>query len=804
MEQRRYCAFISYRHYTPDKEIAQRLHSLIETYSIPSALRGDTGLKHPGNVFRDQEELPLSSNLGRDIETALDNSDWLICVCSPRYLESRWCMRELEYFIEHRGRDRVLAVLAEGEPQDAFPALLCKGKDAQGNETDIEPLAADVRSDTLKGSLKKLKKEKLRILAPMLGTTFDGLYMRQKRRLRRNIALAACAALVAAGGIFGYLSYQKNRLEAERVASAKNEYDLLIEQASSAVTDGRKSFARDVLLKARELSDSIGGYREEPLVSLLEQACYAGDLSTEVKLDSAVDYFAVSAKRATQFFSPDGTKVLIPSSGYILDCCDAATGRLLWSSSFNQLITSARWKEDSSQVVVTSHYDHLVRLIDAQTGKKINDLDNISWVSTACFHGDDVLVVFEQGFLIWDTVNDPDAEKMLWYKTERSYQGSSGLAFGDKYLARFDSEGFDIVDTDGPTFVYKLETPYKAINGYALSPDGKKLFVHQFNNVFVCDIETDEILWQVTREKGVQHIDEIPESMGEPPVWAGNLIFDNERADATDYLGYTGVVYDADTGEILYTLENTFCAAATPDGRYFLCGDGVHDAATGELVLKSISYLYAADPSGERYLSSGYILTSMGSGTQYTADNYSGSVYCERNEIHRVMTPDDSYAVYSEVNGPGFTVIRMDGTNWQYKVRDFTPGYWINFSPDSRLVGLSSGVNAIAVYELATGERVFFNDDWYFTHEAGGFTFSSDSRYLMCATKDASRFCVADMKTGQTLYRLYAAKPVRDWGFDEKTGDAVVLFDDGSALIGNIFTSAEEVLSYARQLNADK
>ncbi|MCR4577482.1 MAG: toll/interleukin-1 receptor domain-containing protein [Clostridiales bacterium] len=804
MEQRRYCAFISYRHYTPDKEIAQRLHTLIETYSIPSALRGDTGLKHPGNVFRDQEELPLSPNLGKDIETALDNSDWLICVCSPRYLESRWCMRELEYFIEHRGRDRVLAVLAEGEPQDAFPALLCKGKDAQGNEIDIEPLAADVRSATLRGSLKKLKKEKLRILAPMLGTTFDGLYMRQKRRVRRNAAAVACAALVAAGGIFGYLSYQKYRLEAERVASVKNEYDLLIEQASSAVTDGRKAFARDVLLKARELSDSIGGYREEPLVSLLEQACYAGSLSPEVKLDSAVDYFAVSAKRATQFFSPDGTKVLIPSSGYVLDCCDAATGRLLWSSSFSELITSARWKEDSSRVVVTSHMGHLVRLIDAGTGKTINDLDNISWVSTACFHGDDVLAVFEQGFLIWDTVNDPDAEKMLWYKTERSYQGSSGLAFGDKYLVRFDSEGFDIVNTDGPIFVYMLETPYKVINGYALSPDGKKLFVHQFKDVFVCDIETDEILWQVSREKAVQHVDEIPESMGEPPVWAGNYIFDNERTDASDYLGYTGVVYDAGTGEILYTLENTFCAAATPDGRYFLCGDGVHDAATGELVLSSVSYLYAADPAGERYLSSGYILTGMGSGTQYVQDAYDGSLYFERNDMHRVISPDDMYSVINEVNGPGFTVLKMDGTNWQYKVRDFTPGYRINFSPDSRLVALSSAYNAIAVYELADGERVYLSDEWSFKCEVDGFTFSSDSRFLMCANKEKDLFIVADMKTGQTLYRLCADRPVREWGFDEKTDDAVVLYEDGSALIGNIFTSAEEVLSYARQLSAEK
>ena len=54
MEQRTYCAFISYRHYTPDKEIAGRLHRLIENYGIPSAIRPADGRKHPGRVFRDQ------------------------------------------------------------------------------------------------------------------------------------------------------------------------------------------------------------------------------------------------------------------------------------------------------------------------------------------------------------------------------------------------------------------------------------------------------------------------------------------------------------------------------------------------------------------------------------------------------------------------------------------------------------------------------------------------------------------------------------------------------------------------------
>ena len=115
LEQHSYCAFISYRHLSPDQEIAKALHTAIETYRIPAGVRKQTGRKHMGMVFRDQEELPLSSNLSADIETALDQSEWFIAICSPRYLESKWCLKELEYFVEHKGAERVLTVLVEGE-----------------------------------------------------------------------------------------------------------------------------------------------------------------------------------------------------------------------------------------------------------------------------------------------------------------------------------------------------------------------------------------------------------------------------------------------------------------------------------------------------------------------------------------------------------------------------------------------------------------------------------------------------------------------------------------------------------------
>ena len=147
-EQKTYCAFISYRHQSPDQEIAKALHTAIETYKIPVSVRKQTGKKHMGKVFRDQEELPLSSNLGADIEAALDQSEWFIAICSPRYLESKWCLRELEYFIEHKGYDRVLTVLVEGEPEDSFPEMIRFIENADGTKTELEPLAGDVRAAT--------------------------------------------------------------------------------------------------------------------------------------------------------------------------------------------------------------------------------------------------------------------------------------------------------------------------------------------------------------------------------------------------------------------------------------------------------------------------------------------------------------------------------------------------------------------------------------------------------------------------------------------------------------------------------
>ncbi len=246
MEQQKYCAFISYRHQSPDDVIAKALHTAIETYGVPASIRKKTGKKKLGRVFRDQEELPLSANLGNDIETALDNSQWFIAICSPRYMESRWCLRELEYFIQRNGRERVLAVLVEGEPETSFPESLRFSVDEAGNRTEVEPLAANLRGSDWK---KNLKDEKLRLLAPMLSVTFDELKRRERQRAIRRTFTISAAVLVAAASLSIFLIINHQRQERLRQEAAQ-QAAIAEEQRARAEEEQRKKEGQAAIAEA--------------------------------------------------------------------------------------------------------------------------------------------------------------------------------------------------------------------------------------------------------------------------------------------------------------------------------------------------------------------------------------------------------------------------------------------------------------------------------------------------------------------------------------------------------------------------
>nr|MCR5297379.1 toll/interleukin-1 receptor domain-containing protein [Clostridiales bacterium] len=113
----RYLAFISYRHHDRDQRISALLRRGLEGCRLPE----NTPLPKKRRVFRDTDELPTSADLGEDISSALRESEWLIALCSPEYVESKWCMREIRLFVEAGKKDRILPVLVSGDPETSIP-----------------------------------------------------------------------------------------------------------------------------------------------------------------------------------------------------------------------------------------------------------------------------------------------------------------------------------------------------------------------------------------------------------------------------------------------------------------------------------------------------------------------------------------------------------------------------------------------------------------------------------------------------------------------------------------------------------
>ena len=234
-----YAAFISYTHAEPDRLRAQWLQSAIEKYRVPRKLVREKGLpRRLGRVFRDEEELAASPHLGKNIEAALERSDHLIVVCSPRTPASLWVNAEVDFFRQLRRRDRVYALLIEGTPEESFPTSLCQlhAGPHQSPFGRQEPHAADLRVKPGESARTTERVAKLRVIAALLGCDFDDLRRREQQRRRRNrvvVAVIGAALLFVVGGMAGltWRSFEAARLADAQATLAKDQARLAEDQA---------------------------------------------------------------------------------------------------------------------------------------------------------------------------------------------------------------------------------------------------------------------------------------------------------------------------------------------------------------------------------------------------------------------------------------------------------------------------------------------------------------------------------------------------------------------------------------------
>jgi len=577
----KYRAFISYSH--SDRKWGDWLHKSLESYRVPKRLVGTEGRDGPvpGRlfpIFRDREELPTSDDLSSQIQTALEQSAYLIVVCSPNSGKSRWVNEEILAY-KRMGRDnRILAIIVDGTPnasegsdigtsedgvmagggvdatQECFPLALKYrlGPDGQLSSERTEPIAADARAHADGKDNAKLK-----LISGLLGVGFDALKQRdlEAQRVRTRIyqAIAAAMTVLAIGALgAGWFAIQNEREAMRQLNEALTQQSRFLASESARILGRGDPAAATAIALAALPRQNI----KRPLV-VEASAAFQAALSNDhliAKLSGSGDQVRSTA------YSPDGMSVVSTSYSTAL-IHNAITGALIkMLSGHSDTVESAAYSPDGKHIV-TSSWDKTARIWDASSGTQLMVLaGHAGYVYSATYSPDGTRIVTasaDKTARIWDAVTGKQLVVL---------SGHSEIV----WLAAYSSDGKRIVtaSNDDTARIWdsvtgKLLTVLrqaKNVHSAVFSPDGKSVLTTSYGDTARS--------WDATTGKPLVELS----------GHTGRVNFATYSPDGRRIVtasdDHTARIWDATTGKSLAVLsghsDSVNRAAYSPDGRFIV------------------------------------------------------------------------------------------------------------------------------------------------------------------------------------------------------------------------------------------
>ena len=467
-----YNAFISYKHAPLDNRVAAEIQTRLERFRIPKAIRKSSGIQKISRIFRDKEELLITSDLNDTIEHALMHSDYLIVICSYATKESIWVQKEIEFFLKTHTKDKILTVVAEGEPVDVVPRILREREitatlDDGTVETvtvPIEPLSCDYRGD-----FRKARKEELpRLAAAILGCSYDELKQRQRQYRVRRMAAAFSAAVALLTALSVYYAWSATQIKQNYILSLQNQSQYLSVESVSLLENGDRMSAMLLALEALPKNSED----ERPV---LPEAEYALSQAVNAYISPNENWYAV------EYAFPHGGKI-------------------------NKILPS---KDESRLAVLHSGYNFTIW--DVERREKILEQVADSYIADSALSFDDHLLFHAGDYLYCYDIHNGTP---LWQLDTRHYKGGNSngnfticvsetapvaaVIAGDYLLTLDTATGKILQEIPRPTYEDENNWIGQSIQKCGIqfgkfSPDNKTLFLHLSADedwLALCDLET--------------------------------------------------------------------------------------------------------------------------------------------------------------------------------------------------------------------------------------------------------------------------------------------------------------------------
>lgn len=443
-----YNAFISYRHAKLDSAIAEHLVRQLEHFHVPHNLKKKLRHQKITRIFRDKDELPITSDLTETITNALANAEYLIVICSTNTKESMWVKREIRTFLQTHTADKILTVLCNGEPEEVIPEELLSVEkeylDAQGFlhriTVPIEPLSCDYRLPRSRAD----KEELPRLASALLGCSYDELLRRRRQYAIRRAAVIVAAAFVALAAFGSYLMYTNKKINESYMESLRSRSVYLANEATQLMDEDKRVDGIQLALAALPADEKD----KKPITAQAVRAIT--ETTGAYNTSSNLTYSAVWNYKTSQ---PVSSLKLSENEMY-LAAIDKVGNVYCWNTSSHKLIFNKVAENVPIDFVFTGNENILI------TYKNRIEAYNI-----------------ESGANIWNY----DAPAGLLYAGDVVFSANAVyLDHGNGEVVRLSAIDGSIKDT------YKIRSGIilDSIYDMAVSPDGKKIAYADSSFVF--------------------------------------------------------------------------------------------------------------------------------------------------------------------------------------------------------------------------------------------------------------------------------------------------------------------------------
>ena len=201
LEAYKYFAFISFQ--SADAREAVRLQHAIESYRLPAVLCKQNNVpRRIKPLYCYLNDMHAGEELMQELKSRMEQSRYLIVVCSPRSAQSVYVNSGIDYFVSLGRRDSIIPVIVDGVPYSNDPQTECFPDALKRHfPKHIDPLqdhsilGINIREAGV-ARRQAYDRAMLMVVARMLQLDFDGLLLREKQRRRKRTILASLIAFL--------------------------------------------------------------------------------------------------------------------------------------------------------------------------------------------------------------------------------------------------------------------------------------------------------------------------------------------------------------------------------------------------------------------------------------------------------------------------------------------------------------------------------------------------------------------------------------------------------------------------------